>query len=92
MSFEPFPIYLFVEEVREVTVVLSCSIWCNPVSYTHLDVYKRQEFQSIVFLRHDVYDLMMNQTSDRGKSGQVSIDWTDRAKLAQVLYLSLIHI
>lgn len=48
-----------------------------------------REFQSIVFLRHDVYDLMMNQTSDRGKSGQVSIDWTDRAKLAQVLYRRL---
>lgn len=38
MSFEPFPIYLFVEEVREVTVVLSCSIWCNPYERRpHLD-------------------------------------------------------
>lgn len=44
---------------------------------------------SIVFLRHDVYDLVMDQTPDRGKSGQVSIDWTDRAKLAQVVYRRL---
>ncbi len=48
-----------------------------------------RDFQSIVFLRHDVYDLVMNQTPDRGKSGQVSIDWTDRAKLAQVLFRRL---
>lgn len=48
-----------------------------------------REFQSAVFIRHDVYDLMLDQTSDRGKSGQVSIDWTDRAKLTQVIYKRL---
>lgn len=47
---------------------------------------RNRDFQSLVFLRHDVYDLMLDQTSDRGKAGQVSIDWTDRAKLAQVIY------
>lgn len=48
-----------------------------------------REFISIVFVRHDVYDLVLNQTPDRGKSGQVSIDWTDRAKLFQVIYRRL---
>ena len=47
------------------------------------------EFQSTVFIRHDIYDLMLDQTPDRGKSGQVSIDWTDKAKLAQVIYKRL---
>ncbi|MES2288179.1 MAG: hypothetical protein V4530_00465 [Pseudomonadota bacterium] len=46
-------------------------------------------FQSVVFIRHDIYDLVLDQTSDRGKSGQVSIDWTDRAKLAQVIFRRL---
>ena len=50
---------------------------------------KSRNFRSIVFLRHDVFDLLMNQTPDRGKSGQVSIDWTDRAKLAQVIFRRL---
>lgn len=48
-----------------------------------------RDFHSIVFIRHDIYDLVLNQTPDRGKSGQVSIDWTDRAKLAQVIYRRL---
>jgi len=50
---------------------------------------KGRDLHSLVFIRHDVYDLMLDQTSDRGKSGQVSIDWTDRAKLAQVIYKRL---
>ncbi len=50
---------------------------------------KGREFRSLVFIRHDVYDLMLDQTSDRGKAGQVSIDWTDRAKLTQVIYRRL---
>ena len=48
-----------------------------------------REFHSTIFIRHDIYDLVLNQTPDRGKSGQVSIDWTDRAKLAQVIYRRL---
>ena len=48
-----------------------------------------RDFQSIVFVRHDVYDLMIDQTSDRGKTGHVSIDWTDRTKLSQVLFRRL---
>ncbi len=47
------------------------------------------EFTSIVFLRNDIYELLMDQTPDRGKAGQVRIDWTDRAKLRQVIYARL---
>jgi len=48
-----------------------------------------RDFNSIVFLRNDIYELMVNQTPDRGKSGVVSIDWTDRAKLRQVIHKRL---
>ena len=29
---------------------------------------------------------MISQTPDRGKSGQIVIDWTDRAKLRQLIF------
>lgn len=45
-----------------------------------------REFLSIVFLRNDIYELMVSQTPDRGKSGQIVIDWTDRAKLRQLIF------
>jgi hypothetical protein len=49
-----------------------------------------REFLSVVFLRNDVYELMVAATPDRQKAGQVRIDWTDRAKLRQVIYQRLI--
>jgi hypothetical protein len=42
-------------------------------------------FASTIFLRNDIYELMVGETPDRGKAGQVRIDWTDRAKLRQVV-------
>jgi hypothetical protein len=48
-----------------------------------------RDFQSAVFLRNDIYELLVEQTPDRGKAGRVGIDWTDRAKLRQVIYRRL---
>lgn len=48
-----------------------------------------RNFVSVVFLRNDIYELLVDQTPDRGKDGQVRIDWTDRAKLKQVIYRRL---
>jgi len=45
-----------------------------------------RDFSSVVFLRNDIYELMVQATPDRGKAGQVRIDWTDRAKLKQVIF------
>lgn len=45
-----------------------------------------RDFSSVVFLRNDIYELMVKATPDRGKAGQVRIDWTDRAKLKQVIF------
>lgn len=43
-------------------------------------------FVSTVFLRNDIYELLVEQTPDRGKAGQIRIDWNDRAKLRQVIH------
>jgi hypothetical protein len=48
-----------------------------------------RQFSSVVFLRNDIYELLVEQTPDRGKSAQVSIDWTDRAKLRQLIFRRL---
>lgn len=45
-----------------------------------------RDFMSVVFLRNDIYELLVEDTPDRGKAGEVRIDWTDRAKLRQVIY------
>ncbi|NSZ75651.1 P-loop ATPase, Sll1717 family [Agrobacterium tumefaciens] len=45
-----------------------------------------RSFTSTVFLRNDIYELLVEQTPDRGKAGQIRIDWNDRAKLRQVIY------
>ncbi|WP_208153354.1 hypothetical protein J4T90_12190 [Sinorhizobium medicae] len=48
-----------------------------------------RNFVSVVFLRNDIYELLVEQTPDRGKAGQIRIDWNDRAKLRQVIYKRL---
>lgn len=53
-----------------------------------LDALHR-EFWSTVFLRNDIYELLVEQTPDRGKAGQIRIDWNDRAKLRMVMYRRL---
>lgn len=45
----------------------------------------KRDFMSVVFLRNDIYEMLVEATPDRGKAGQVRIDWTDRAKLKQVI-------
>jgi hypothetical protein len=50
---------------------------------------QHKDFMSVVFLRNDIYELLIGQTPDRGKAGQIRIDWTDRAKLRQVIFRRL---
>lgn len=49
----------------------------------------KRDFMSVVFLRNDIYEMLVEKTPDRGKAGQVRIDWTDRAKLKQVIFKRL---
>ncbi len=50
---------------------------------------QHKKFMSVLFLRNDIYELLVGQTPDRGKAGQIRIDWTDRAKLRQVIFRRL---
>jgi hypothetical protein len=45
---------------------------------------------SIVFLRNDVYELLVKETSDRGKEAKVLLDWTDPDLLRELLRLRII--
>lgn len=74
-------------EKQDITIV---RLLIEALNKVRSDLSSRgREFHSVVFIRHDIYDLVMDQTPDRGKSGQVSIDWTDRARLTQVIYKRL---
>ena len=48
-----------------------------------------RQFQFVVFLRNDIYELLVDETPDRGKAAETRIHWTDRAKLRQVIYRRL---
>ena len=50
---------------------------------------EHRDFIFVVFLRNDVYELMVSETPDKGKAAIVRIDWTDRVKLKQVIYRRL---
>lgn len=39
----------------------------------------------LVFLRNDIYELLLDNTPDRGKEGKIAIDWTDRNLLKQII-------
>jgi hypothetical protein len=49
----------------------------------------RQDFIFVVFLRNDIFELMVSETPDKGKAAVVRIDWTDRVKLKQVIHARL---
>jgi hypothetical protein len=50
---------------------------------------EHKEFIFVVFLRNDVFELMVSGTPDKGKAAVIRIDWTDRIKLRQVIQFRL---
>jgi len=50
----------------------------------------RTQCRSLIFLRNDVYELLVDQTPDRGKESRVSLDWTDRDLLLELLRRRLV--
>lgn len=42
-------------------------------------------FRSVVFLRNDVYEILLRATPDRGKVNRATLDWTDRELLREML-------
>lgn len=50
---------------------------------------QHRTFMHVVFVRNDIYELLVGDTPDRGKLPQVRLDWTDRDKLRLVIYRRL---
>lgn len=48
------------------------------------------EVKSIIFLRNDVYELLVQETSDRGKEANVILDWTDSDLLRELVRLRIV--
>lgn len=56
------------------------------------DMQKRDhDFHCIVFVRNDVYQLLMNESPDFGKEMRVSLDWSDADMLREMLRLRLVQ-
>jgi hypothetical protein len=45
---------------------------------------------TVIFLRHDVYELLVEETPDRGKETRANVDWTDPDMLREVLRKRLV--
>ena len=52
---------------------------------------REHAFHSIVFIRNDVYQLLMMESSDFGKEMPVSLDWNDAEMLREMLRLRLVR-
>jgi hypothetical protein len=46
---------------------------------------KKLEFRHLVFLRSDIYEQLVEQTSDRGKYNPIRVDWSDPEQLRNLL-------
>jgi hypothetical protein len=56
------------------------------------DVTKRKlEFRHLVFLRTDIYERLVEQTSDRGKHNLIKLDWSDHEQLRHLLRRRVIN-
>lgn len=51
---------------------------------------KELNVNTIVFLRNDVYELLVKETSDRGKEASVILDWTDPDLLRELIRLRIV--
>ncbi len=43
------------------------------------------DFKSVVFIRQDIFDLLADQTPDRGKESVANLDWLDETLLEEML-------
>ncbi len=55
--------------------------------------FRKNKFSlyTIVFVRNDVYELLVDETPDRGKEAKASLDWTDRDLLKELLRRRLVY-
>ncbi|MGE0266660.1 MAG: hypothetical protein AB7V06_28560 [Candidatus Obscuribacterales bacterium] len=52
---------------------------------------KSHSVNTVVFLRNDVFELLVDHTSDRGKESRVSLDWTDPDRLRELLRKRIVN-
>ena len=52
---------------------------------------KMHDFYCVVFIRNDVYQLLMNKSPDFGKEMPVSLDWNEAEMLREMLRLRLVQ-
>lgn len=52
---------------------------------------KDLEVYTSVFLRNDVYELLVRETADRGKEASVVLDWTDSDLLREMVRLRIVN-
>ena len=52
---------------------------------------REHDFHCIVFIRNDVYQLLMKESADFGKEMRVSLDWSDPELLREMLRLRLVQ-
>ena len=52
---------------------------------------EEHDFHCVVFVRNDVYQLLMNESSDFGKEMRVSLDWSDPEMLREMLRRRLVQ-
>ncbi len=47
------------------------------------------ETHTVLFIRNDIYELLLEQTPDRGKETRANVDWTDADLLREIIRLRL---
>ena len=54
---------------------------------------RREDFdcRTLVFLRNDIYELLIGETPDRGKESKVMLDWSDGDMLRELLRRRLVY-
>ena len=61
---------------------------CLVEAVSKMEKYLRKgdtDCHGIIFLRNDVYELLVENTTDRGKTSKVLLDWTDQELLREML-------
>lgn len=55
--------------------------------------FRKNKFSlyTLIFVRNDVYELLVDETPDRGKEAKASLDWTDRDLLKELLRRRLVY-
>ena len=67
---------------------------CLVEAMAKLEKYLRREktkCHCVLFLRNDVYELLVENTTDRGKTSRVTLDWTDAEMLREMLRRRLVN-